>query len=77
MADDKLQGMIRDMSKGVEYFRKVRKGRSPLMERMEEAVEGPVPLPPQPELEKELKDRSTGGSLPFSEGEIKKGYRRL
>ena len=51
------------------------------MERMEDAVEGPVTPPPRPtqdpEPKKKLLDRSTGGSPPFSEGEMKKGYRKL
>lgn len=74
---DKWQNIVKDVGKGVEYFKKVKKGRSPQMERMEEAAEGPVTLPPQPESEKKLKDRSTGGSPPFTHVEMKKGYRKL
>lgn len=77
MPDDKLKEVIRDIGKGVEYFGKIRKGRSPLMERMEEAVEGPVTPPPQPEPEKKLKDRSTGGSPPWTDIELKKGWRKF
>ncbi len=77
MPDDKLKEVIKDIGKGAEYFGKLKKGRSPQTERMEEAVEGPVTLPPQPELEKKLRDRSTGGSPPFTESEIKQGYRKL
>ena len=77
MPDNKLKGLIKDTAKGMEYFGKVRKGRNPLMERMEEAVEGPVTPPPQPEPEKKLKNRSMGGSPPFTESEMRKGYRKL
>lgn len=55
------------------------------MEGMEESAEGPVTPPPQPvpvppvtpEPKKKLLDRSTGGSPPFSEAEMKQGYRKL
>ena len=81
MPDNKVNDFIKDTAKGVEYFGKIRKGRSPLMERMEDAAEGPDTPPPRPtqdpEPKKKLLDRSTGGSPPFSEGEMKKGYRKL
>ena len=80
-----MVGFFKDIAKGVEYLGKVGKGRSPLMEGMEESAEGPVTPPPQPvpvpkpvpEPKKNLLDRSTGGSPPFNEAEMKKGYRKL
>ncbi len=80
MPDDKLKGLIKDTAKAAEYFGKRRKGRNPLVERMEEAVEGPeIPPAPPPTLEpdKKLLKKSTGGSPPFSDAELKKGYRKL
>ncbi len=77
MPDDKLKEVIKDIGKGAEYFGKLKKGRSPQMERMEETVEGPVTLPPPSEPEKKLLKRSTGGSPPFTDREMKQGYRNI
>ena len=95
MADDKVSDFIKDTAKGVEYFKKLREGRNPLMEGMEKAAEGPVtpppppkpvpppppkvvPIPPPiPEPKKELLKKSTGGSPPFTDAEMKQGYRKL
>jgi Sec-independent protein translocase protein TatA len=77
MGDDKLKEFIKDTQEGIGYFQKLRKGRKPQMERLEEAVEGPAESSPLPEPEKKLRDKSTGGSPPFSEAELRKGYRKL
>ncbi len=75
---DTWQDMVRDVGKGVEYLGKRKKGQMPQIERMEEAIEGPtIPTTPPPEKEKEMLKRSTGGSPPFSDAELKKGYRKL
>ena len=79
MADDTIYNVI----KGIDWFRKAGQGKQKTyQEKWEEAAEGPetppTPQPPpKPENEKELQRRSTGGSSPFSEIELKKGYRKL
>ena len=74
MPDDDI---IKHHGEGVKYFWKLKKGKKPTYEKMEEAIEGPPEAPPKPEPEKKLKEKSTKGSLPFSESEIRKGYRKL
>ena len=74
-----VEEFVRQTQEGLKYLLRKRKTKT---QEMEEAVEGPTqppqPVPPpKPEDEKELQRRSTGGSLPFSEKEMKKGYRKL
>jgi hypothetical protein len=86
MADDKLKDFIKYTAKAAEYFGKASKGRSPLMEGMEESIVGPTPPVPPPtppvppptiEPDKKLLKKSTGGSPPFSEAEMRQGYRKM
>ena len=77
MAD--VEEFVRSTQEGLKYLLRKRKTK---LQEMEEAVEGPTtppqPVPPpKPENEKELQRRSTGGSLPFSNRELQKGYRKL
>ena len=101
---DKLKGLIEQTAEGIRYFGKLRKGRSPQMERMEEAVEGPASpvsrfghprtdeerrerhkslygteeLPPRGTgRQREIRDRGRGGSRPWSDAELRKGYRKV
>ena len=79
MADDTISNII----KGIDWFRKARQGKQKTyQEKLEEAAEGPetppTPQPPpKPENEKELQRRSTGGSPPFTNEELNRGYRRI
>ena len=68
MAED----IVKDVKSGLNYFKDILKGKKPQMEKMEEAVE-----PPAPEPEKVLRDKSTKGSSPFTEAELKQGYRKV
>ncbi len=74
---DTWKDMVKDTAKGVEYLRKLKKGGTPQIDRMENAVEGPTIPPAPPENEKKLRKRSTEGSLPFTPSELKQGYRKL
>jgi len=79
MPDDKLKDFIKNTAKAAEYFGKASKGRSPLMEGMEESIVGPTPPVPPPTIEpdKKLLKKSIGGSPPFTDVEMKRGYRKL
>ena len=80
MAD--VEEFVRNTQEGLKYLLGKRKKK---VDEMGEAVEGPVsppetppaPAPPIVEPEKELRRRSTGGSQPFSEEELARGYRKL
>lgn len=72
--------MVDYFAEAVKYFRKKKAGRMPFEEKMGEAagIESVKPPPVvKPEAEKKLKDKSTGGSSPFTNGEIRRGYRKL
>lgn len=69
------EDVIKDVKKGMDYFRDLKKGKQPLTDKMEDAIEGTQI--PKPEPEKELRDKSTKGSPPFSEAELKRGYRKV
>ncbi len=68
--------VIKSTAEGLKYLLRKRKTKT---QEMEEAVEGPPETPPvpQPPPEKELVNKSTGGSPAFSGEEMKKGYRKL
>jgi len=74
--------LAEDVIKGIEYLKKLRRGETPQIDRMEKSIGTqppqvpPIPVPP---LEKEstLWKRSVVGSAPFTDAEIKKGYRKL
>ncbi len=74
MAD--VEDFVRQTQEGLKYLLRKRKTKT---QEMEEAVEGPPETPPvpQPPPEKELVNKSTGGSPPFSGDELKTGYRKL
>ena len=98
-----MDDFVKDVVKGLEYLKKLRRGETPQLDRMEKSIETqppqvpPVPAPPQrqkpmpPEpKEKEpgdifelldkrssLQKRSVRGSAPFTDAEIKRGYRKL
>jgi len=69
------------------YFGKKKAGKDPTIEKMEEAigVTQPMSVPPIPSVppvppippEKKLRDRSTKGSPPFSDAELKQGFRKM
>ena len=98
-----MADIVKDVVKGVDYFRDLKKGKKPQMEKMEEAVEGSPGPPPEgrggvPLTDEQRKERhkslygteelpprgtgrlmrrSTEGSPPFTDAELKKGYRKL
>lgn len=70
-------------AEAAKYFGKRWAGKSPLAEKQEEAIgmreiapQKAVP-PAKPESEKKLKEKSTGGSPPFTDAELRQGYRKL
>ncbi len=78
--------LVGDVKKGIEYLKKLRRGETPQIDRMERSIDTqpsggglPPQVPPTPPPEKEsiLRKRSLMGSAPFTGAEIKKGYRKL
>ncbi len=72
--------LAEDVIKGLEYLKKLRRGKTPQIDKMEKSIETQPPqVPPAPPPEKEsmLRKRSVMGSAPFTNAEIKKGYRKL
>ena len=75
------------IGEAAKYFGKRKAGRSPLNEKMDEAIgagsiplvpnTGGIPPTPPPIPQKRLQDRSTKGSPPFSGAELKQGYRKM
>ncbi len=72
--------LVGDVKKGLEYLKKLKRGETPQTDRMEKSIDTQPPqVPPAPPPEKEsmLRKRSVMGSAPFTNEEIKKGYRKL
>ncbi len=76
---DKLRELIENHAKGIEYLRKLKKGRTPQIERMEESIMAPEPPVPPPNVNPQdpLLKKSSGGSPAMTAEEFKKGYRKL
>ncbi len=74
--------LVEDFVKGLEYLKKLKRGETPQIDKMEKSIDTQppqvpsAPVPP-PEKESMLKKRSVMGSAPFTGVEIKKGYRKL
>ncbi len=74
--------LAEDFVKGLEYLKKLKRGETPQIDRMEKSIDTQPPqVPPAPasppEKESMLRKRSVMGSAPFTGAEIKKGYRKL
>lgn len=85
MSDGVVEDLVKSVVEGIKYFGKAKKKVSPQMEKMEKAVETPAPPPTpppvfpftEPEKQSALRKRSVAGSKPFTNAEIKQGYRKL
>lgn len=70
--------MIADVDKGIKYFVNKKKGKEPLFDKLEEAAGiEPTPPPKPPATDKKLVDKSTSGSPPFKNSELKRGFRKV
>ena len=69
--------ILKDVKKGIDYFRDLYKGKKPQMQRFEESIEGapPQPVPPPP-TQDDMKKRGRRGSKAWTDAQLRKGYRR-